>query len=268
CRKSSKVVGISFKELYLAEALGVERLEDVLIGLALVESAGGASVSKNVTCQDVFVSRLRLMPSASNAGLAMKVVARAISTSIVNSDGDRIPRSSPAFRITNSTNPRVFIKAPKPAESLQFIPVSLAVKAAPASFPATAIAMIASAYSHITLSVNKSMRVRRPVSAKNSGSKRATLSDSIRSTASSIMPLLGKTSPAIKAPNSAWTCKRSVVQLAASMNRIRTEMDSMLAGRSRYLNSKRETIQRTGTSIMKINNARKNIVNQRWDQPW
>jgi hypothetical protein len=39
----------------------------------------------------------------------------------------------PAFRITSSTSPRVFISTPKPNESFQFIPVALAVKAAPAS---------------------------------------------------------------------------------------------------------------------------------------
>jgi len=59
----------------------------------------------------------------------MNVVTSAIITIMVNSGGDRMPRSIPAFRITSSTSPRVFIRTPRPSESSQFIPVALAVMA-------------------------------------------------------------------------------------------------------------------------------------------
>ena len=62
-------------------------------------------------------------------GVVMNVVTSAMITMMVNSGGDRIPRSRPAFRITSSTKPRVFIRTPRPSESSQFIPVALPVMA-------------------------------------------------------------------------------------------------------------------------------------------
>ena len=56
-------------------------------------------------------------------GVVMKVVTSAMRTIMVNRAGDRTPRSSPAFRITSSTNPRVFIRTPRASESLHVIPV-------------------------------------------------------------------------------------------------------------------------------------------------
>src|SRR5450631_2431217 len=76
-------------------------------------------------------------------GVVMNVVASAMSTIIVKSVGERMPRSRPAFSITSSTSPRVFIRTPKPSESLHVIPVALAVSAAPASLPTTAMAVMA-----------------------------------------------------------------------------------------------------------------------------
>jgi hypothetical protein len=72
-------------------------------------------------------------------GVVMKVVASAMRTIIANRAGDTTPRSSPAFTTTSSTSPRVFSKTPRQIESFQFIPVALAVRAAPASLPRTAV---------------------------------------------------------------------------------------------------------------------------------
>ena len=78
-------------------------------------------------------------------GLVMKVVTSAIRTIMVKRAGESTPISSPAFRTTSSTNPRVFISTPSASESFQVIPVALAVRAAPASLPSTAVAIIAAA---------------------------------------------------------------------------------------------------------------------------
>ncbi len=76
-------------------------------------------------------------------GVVMNVVTNAMRTIMVKSAGDRTPRSSPAFSTTSSTSPRVFIKTPRASESVHVIPVALAVRAAPASLPRTAVAIIA-----------------------------------------------------------------------------------------------------------------------------
>ena len=49
----------------------------------------------------------------------MHVVTSAMITIMVNTFGDRMPKSNPIFSTINSTNPRVFIKAPKATASFR-----------------------------------------------------------------------------------------------------------------------------------------------------
>jgi len=75
-------------------------------------------------------------------------VTSAIITIMANRAGERIPSSSPIFRKTSSINPRVFIKMPRATDSRGGSPLSLAARADPPSFPATAAPMMMTATTH------------------------------------------------------------------------------------------------------------------------
>ncbi len=72
----------------------------------------------------------------------INVVTSAIITIIEKTAGESIPRSKPMLRITNSTNPRLFIKIPKALASRLLMPIDRAASIAPSHFPATATAKI------------------------------------------------------------------------------------------------------------------------------
>ena len=142
--------------------------------------------------------------------------------------------SRPTFRITSSINPRVFISAPTVKASRQLIPVSLAAVAAPPIFPVTATSNTNANTAHNPAPLINPTDVRKPVNAKNTGSKTALTTLSMRSAmasarcggAGSLVAALcaqrdinaarGTMAPATKAPNSACTPSFSVISANTS----------------------------------------------------
>ena len=134
----------------------------------------------------------------------MNVVKSAIITIIAKIRPDKIPKSYPIFKTTNSTNPRVFIKMPIDNESRQLSLVQRAANMLPPSLPATATIIIPKQVSQLDQSLSRPIWVRKPVNAKKSGSKAAELNDSSLSLTKDRKPVSdGITTPARKAPKRA-----------------------------------------------------------------
>ena len=76
-------------------------------------------------------------------GTVISVVAKAISTSIENSGGERIPKSNPTFKATSSTRPRVFNRTPSASESRSPNRIRIAPVNPQPILPAIAAAMTA-----------------------------------------------------------------------------------------------------------------------------
>ena len=136
----------------------------------------------------------------------MNVVTRAITTSIVNSAGEIIPRLRPMLSTINSVRPRVFINTPIAAESRRLKPVYLEAAIAPANLPTIATAMRSSVISHRIGLLSEPTSVFRPVTTKKSGSRTATTKSSNLPRTSSVRPALrGMIRPTRNAPKIAAT---------------------------------------------------------------
>lgn len=85
----------------------------------------------------------------------MNVVKSAIITIIAKIRADKIPRSYPIFKTTNSINPRVFIKTPIENESRQLMFVQRAASMLPPSLPATATMIITKHVNQLAQSLSR-----------------------------------------------------------------------------------------------------------------
>ena len=142
--------------------------------------------------------------SSRSVGPAMNVVTSAITTSIVKSAGEIIPRLRPMLRTISSVSPRVFMRAPIAAESRTLKPLYFAASIAPSHLPAIATPMRSKQRSHRTGRLSRPTSVLRPVTTKKSGSSTATTKSSKRPRTSSVRPAFrGMINPVRKAPKMA-----------------------------------------------------------------
>jgi len=93
----------------------------------------------------------------------MNVVTRAMITSAANSAGEMTPFSSARLSTISSVSPRVFISAPRTADSFQPDPVTRAASTVPPNLPSTATASSTSVSSTSGHESSRVMFVRRPV---------------------------------------------------------------------------------------------------------
>ena len=97
-----------------------------------------------------------------------------------NNVWERMPRSSPMLRMTNSTSPRVFIKTPTAVASRHDIPLILAATSEPHNLPMIASAIMTAQYIHIRAPEIRKKLERSPVKAKKRGSRSVTTKASQR----------------------------------------------------------------------------------------
>ena len=152
--------------------------------------------------------------------MVISVVASAISTSMVNSVGEMTPRSRPMLRTMSSIRPRAFIKTPMVADSRQLRPHSLAATRLPPNLPAHATATMRPHRTQACPESSSPIWVRRPLKAKNIGSRNTTTkSSSLSVSRVAKPPSRGMMTPSTKAPNRAWMPMTSVAQLEARSKR-------------------------------------------------
>ncbi len=131
----------------------------------------------------------------------MNVVTSAITTSIVKSCCEIMPRSSPMFSTISSVKPRVFISAPIAAESRSEKRLKRAAAIAPTNFPTIATAIRSSVSSQSSGRFSALTSVLRPVTTKKSGSRTRTTKFSNRRVTSPVRPWCrGMISPMMNEP--------------------------------------------------------------------
>jgi len=137
-------------------------------------------------------------------GVVMNVVMSVMRTSMTKMLGGRMCMSYPIVKITNSINPRVFIKAPMFRLSFQLSPVNRVASVVPPNIPTIAISVNIPHIPHSSGVLSSPISVLKPVDTKNRGKNNANETSSTFSVRifRNLM-FEGMTTPAKKAPNRA-----------------------------------------------------------------
>ena len=139
---------------------------------------------------------------------------------MVKSAGEITPMSRPMFSKTSSINPRVFISTPMELASRQDMPEMRAATVDPPNFPTIATLIIKTVKNQLAAPLTRPMLVRKPLKAKNMGSK-STMARSFNFSvrACTKAGCFGMITPIRKAPNRAWMPSRSVTRPETSTSR-------------------------------------------------